>query len=67
MPTPKPKSKPIKETKINQGGLYRCCITFAFENENELVHPGDKKTCSYCKNTIKLDDNFIWQWEPTND
>lgn len=52
----------MEETKINIGGLLRCCLQNFQEQDSKEVNENDIITCKYCGEDIILKGN-IWEWK----
>lgn len=54
------------ETRVNQGGLMRCCLqslgTFVDEKKDQEAAEGEVHRCSYCKSPMVL-ENGVWRWQ----
>ena len=51
----------IRDYKVAQGGLMRCCIEALDNRADENVPPGQVITCPHCHDSIKLVDG-VWRW-----
>lgn len=56
----------LKETKVNQGGLMRCCLLSLSEHVNENpdreVVGNEVIDCNYCSNGSMIHEEGVWRW-----
>jgi hypothetical protein len=48
--------------RLDQGGLYRCCVSFWHLLKEDELAKYSSVTCPHCKAMLSKDGNNVWAW-----
>jgi len=67
--TDKPDKLTMQQTKVNYGGLMRCCLSslglYVKSVPEQEAYEEDTIECTYCGNPMILEDG-VWRWNKEN-